>query len=315
MLWYNSRIRIAGKPVFWKNNLKGGLEYVYQLFGEDGFKSEEQVFLQFGLSKMRFNSLKVAIPKEWKDFFVEHVKEQYFPLPPSNYDRCIISSNFSREVYKTISTDVSFIHSKFVKWQQDLGYDICEDIFTFGKMHLNVYQVTNIAKFRSFQYRLLQRGIVTNIQLYKWKLKNNEYCSFCQNERETVLHLFVQCPIVKELWQSVMDNLSIRYQVEMICINPENVILNRIVVQKKNHILNFVCLLLKQFIYRQRCLNEPIHSAIFMRYLSKIEGIEKYIAVKNSRLATHLKKWGGRKNSAASIELENFVIDYNQNIF
>ena len=39
IIWYNSDIRINGKPFFWKENYKRGLKYVYQLYKNKKFKN------------------------------------------------------------------------------------------------------------------------------------------------------------------------------------------------------------------------------------------------------------------------------------
>ena len=72
LIWYNSEIRIRNKPFMWNDIYSKGLKYVYQLFENGCFKDFEVVQEQFGLSKLRYNSLKSAIPREWKIFFCEN---------------------------------------------------------------------------------------------------------------------------------------------------------------------------------------------------------------------------------------------------
>ena len=78
LLWYNSKIKIKHKVIMWRDVYQKGLRYVYQLFSDQKFKSDEQVRIEFGLTKMRYNSLKTAIPKEWKEFFIINPKETFF---------------------------------------------------------------------------------------------------------------------------------------------------------------------------------------------------------------------------------------------
>ena len=150
---------------------------------------------EYGLSKLRYNGLKKAIPKEWKDFFRQNEASLYLPVPLTKYDLCVLSGDkgFSSKVYRYIMEDVTQIHYKYVKWREDLGEDIAESIWDFGKIFQQIYSVTNVPRLRSFQYRMLQRGLVTNIQLYNWKLIETELCTFCLQESETVIHLFCDC--------------------------------------------------------------------------------------------------------------------------
>ena len=74
-------------------------------------------------------------------------------------------------------------------------------------------------KFHSFQFRLLHNEIGFNKQLKLWKVKNNDWCTFCQNEQENMLHFFVQCPFIVQLWQDVFQLLERKSN---ICLNEQN---------------------------------------------------------------------------------------------
>ena len=86
IIWYNSSIRIKNKPFFWKDNYDKGLKYVYQLFSNGSFKSEDEVWRDYNLTRLRYNSLKVSLPSAWKTFFTEHDVTEFSPLHPHNYD-------------------------------------------------------------------------------------------------------------------------------------------------------------------------------------------------------------------------------------
>ena len=151
-------------------------------------------------------------------------------------------------VYKVIANDVLEIHPKYVKWIQDLGIDFCGSLYDFGKLHKDIYKITNVSKYRSFQYRLLQRGIVTNIQLKRWKKRENDQCTFCAKQTEGVIHLFWECEIVKELWKELCTFVEKEYKINNLRMNVINVIFNDI-AEGKRHIANFICLITKQYIY------------------------------------------------------------------
>ena len=87
IIWYNSKIRIKDKPFFWKDAYDQGLKYVYQLFTNKRLKTKEEVKEEFHISTLRYNSIITAIPKDWKEFFMEQMAITYLPIPPHNYDR------------------------------------------------------------------------------------------------------------------------------------------------------------------------------------------------------------------------------------
>ena len=243
---------------------------------------------------MRYNSLKASIPASWRHFFMNTSKDTYFPLPPHNYDMVTQSeqANLSRVIYKYISDDILVTHNKFLKWRNELGDDFCEGICDFGTLHMDIYRLTNVAKYRSFQYRLLQRGIVTNIQLYKWKITESTRCFFCKEGIETITHLLSECTIVQELWQNVKKFLEQYYGIINVDLNTAAIIKNQICMPKGN-IGNMICLITKQYVYQQKCLQGSIHFPCLKEVILKTQNMEKYIAIKNNRLSKHLKKWHG----------------------
>ena len=290
VIWYNSNIKIGGKCFLWADALQKGLEYVHQLFEDCNYKSEVRIKEEFNISSMRYNSLKSALPVEWKNFFLQTPKQSFFPVPPHTYDQCIDSLGLASKIYAFLAEDAIILHNKYLKWRQELGSQFCETLIDFRDLHRYIYRVTNVPKYRSFQYRLLQRGLITNIQLEKWGLKASNMCSFCKQEIETIPHLMSLCPHVRILWQELTRYVQGRYgQIEME-ISTEAIIANRI-TGKVNHIVNFMCLLLKQYIYSQKCLGKQLHFPIFKAKLREVECIEKYIAAKNNRLNVHNAKW------------------------
>ena len=243
-------ITINSKPIMWNDTYKKGLRYVYQLYEGRKFKTTEVLVEEFGLTVLRINGLKKAIPKAWKQYFEEYDRQQYLPIPPHNYDVCITSKIGSSKIYQYISDDISLIHSKYVKWNQDLGEEICQSIWEYGNLHMDIYRVTNIPKYRSFQYRFLQRAIVTNIQLKAWKITDSDLCCFCGEQVESLIHLFVQCRYVEQLWEEVERYIKERWGISQLHMSPKQIVLNRI-YPKRNHVINMICLLTKQFIYRR----------------------------------------------------------------
>ena len=317
VIWYNSRIRIQNKQFYWKDIHSKGLLYVHQLYSGMEMKSPEAVMQEFGLSQLRYNSLRSALPKEWKDFFTTTPVATMFPLPPHNYDICLLGMgrSTSNKVYQFLRDDAMLIHNKYMKWRIELGENFCEGLCDFASKHKDIYKLTNVPKYRSFQYRLLQRGLVTNVHMYKWGMIDTQLCSFCNTETESMLHLFVTCTQVQNLWQHLQEFLQERFNIIYITLEPENIILNQI-VKKKTSVANFICLITKQFIYRQRCMKGELHFPILKSIIRSVENTEKYIAIKQEKLNLHEKKWA-KINHVASIRDTNTnqmsVTDYIRN--
>ena len=143
---------------------------------------------------------------------------------------------------------------------------------------------------QSFQYRLLQRGLVTNIQLYTWGIVQSNLCSFCKKEEETAVHIMCKCEESLYIWRQLSEYLLQEYNIPTTSLQPKSIILNQIVTDKRS-IGNFLCLVTKQYIYKCRCLGKQLHFPPLRESIKAIENIEKYIAIKNGKEGKHRKKW------------------------
>ena len=289
IILYNSEIKIGNKLIFWRDGYLRGLQWENQSFENGEFKSEQKVYEQYGLSIMRYNSLKAAIPKDWKDFFMANEAIALLPLAPYNFDMSL-QTKISRRVYSFLAEDVTIIHNKYIKWRQELGSDFCQGLLEFGLEHRRLYQVTNVAKYRSFQYRLLQRALTTNTSLYKWGISQSPLCTFCNDQPESIFHLFCDCQVTRTLWSQISEYLKNEFKIRTVSLAPENIVLNSIVVPRKS-VGNFVCLVTKQYIYAQRCQKNPLSFLQLKSKLKLIQSMEKYIAIKNGKWSVHIKKW------------------------
>ena len=141
LLWYNSKILVGGRPIMWNDVYTRGLKYVYQLFNKKCFKTDEELFSEFGLTKSRFISLKASIPSEWKKYFLEFDTCLFMPIPPHNYDVSLWNKNTSRVVYAFLQEDVFLVYDKYLKWMMELGESICQGICEFGKKHQDIFKI------------------------------------------------------------------------------------------------------------------------------------------------------------------------------
>ena len=162
--------------------------------------------------------------------------------------------------------------------------------YMFCKQFQCIYSITNIPKLRSFQYRLIHGALVLNAHLFRWNKRSDNLCTFCQAAKEDILHLMFFCPKISQLWEEFANFCDETFDTK-IFITPENIIFNYVCQQSQNNICNFLCLVTKQYIYRQRCFNSNLSFNELKRYIYQLKNIEKYIAIKNSKLPVFCKKW------------------------
>ena len=244
IVWWNSEIRVQNKPVFHKEQFCKGLLYVSQLFSESACQD-------YGLSVMLLNMLRSAVPRWMKNAVVTSDSQNFTDKKFADY---MAAEKVVKLVYNDI-LPIESIAEKEVQWEKDcLG----NPKKTISKLLYEDRKSIKVAKLLSFQYRLMLKAVVTNIQLKHWKIKETNLCTFCEKEAETYKHLFFECRDVQQIWAKfgeICKKANVPQQ--QYEITYQNVISNRI-VERSYAVENFICLIIKQYVYRIRCLKKML---------------------------------------------------------
>ena len=102
--------------------------------------------------------------------------------------------------------------------------------------------------------------------------------------------------------------IQTRFNYTSLQTSERNIVLNT-VVEKRNSVANFICLITKQYIYAQKCLGNTLSFECWKNKVHQVENIEKYIAIKNKKSYIHEKKWH-KKNMGESQTLDYFIERY-----
>ena len=190
MIWLNSNIRVERRPIIWKKAISYGLYYVKQLIKDKSWISYQQAKENFGLSVMAYNTLKSAIPSQLvkRIYAVEHEAYVY-----SFRQAMSKRQDLTTFAYKAMLSMDSFKELS-EKWSIEMESEV--DTTTMINCFNRIYMTTNVAKYRSFQYQLLHRALITNVHMEKWGLISSNLCTFCEAEKESYTHLFIWCPYV-----------------------------------------------------------------------------------------------------------------------
>ena len=92
----------------------------------------------------------------------------------------------SKQFYELLISKNTMVSRGFTKLKDNFDVD---DI-TVSKAFLNLKTVSSENFIRSFQFKFLDDIIYTNVQLAKIGYVPKDTCTFCEDDSETVLHLF-----------------------------------------------------------------------------------------------------------------------------
>ena len=283
IIWLNSEIKIQRKPIWWEKWFKAGIVRIGDILdGQDNFMSWHHFIQkhQFQPPFTEYQGLLSAIPKHWKNKIkmgIEITSEK------TNYLEIWQNANQKiKLIYRKINQNDALLHDINSKWQITFPNSTEKEL---QKCITNIFIITNYPKYRAFQYRLILKAIITNQHLYRYKITNTSLCTFCKNHVETIIHLFCECPHVKELWLKVQRWLKISET-----WTNQQIIFNNVTLNPKM-LPNFIVLCGKQYIYATRCLQKEIAFSVLKSKIENVKNIEYHIAIKNDKLKQHCIKW------------------------
>ena len=104
---------------------------------------------------------------------------------------------------------------------------------------------------RSFQYKVLNNVLCLNKKLFIFRKTSSSLCLFCKQADETLLHVFCECNITKELWNRL--DLFFNDCFHLPQLLPQTAFFGFFNTYSNNLILeNHILLLFKIYLYNSR---------------------------------------------------------------
>lgn len=284
-LWFNSRIKIQNKLVYFENAHKSGIFFIYNIWN-----STTNQFLEYphlvhiygqSISFLEYYGLIAAIPSQWiKELkTTRHIVDSY-QLYYENFN-----SKQTATVYVNIVSKKETLRKLHQKWQTKIQTNIHYDQFL--ECFDDINQLVYSTKMRNFQFRFLHRIIFTGDILYKWKIVDSPLCTYCRLDYETLEHLFYKCSITIRFWEMLFSWFEALTDTE---VNPEleNVCFCN---YEEDKLLSTIILLAKQHIFSRKCIDREPNVYIFKDSLMQLISIERYQALKTKKYKPFVKKW------------------------
>ena len=157
-----------------------------------------------------FSSLMRSLPDELKS--VEIVKESG-PIMPLRMNLALNHPNFQRFAYNACIEnricDIARVNAKQKeRWIRDIG------CFEDGSM-VKVIKATESTRSIMLHYKLVNRFLATNKCLRIINITNDDSCTFCKREPETLAHLVWHCPRVQSFISDIRAWLMIEFRINM----------------------------------------------------------------------------------------------------
>ena len=291
VLWYNSHIRIANRPVVYKAWEDLGIHYYKDICEENSgrIRSYEQLQAIYGenIKEMEYNSLVSAIPGEWKK-----VTEGYNGIQDLEH-QCLYNylckfEKWSPIVYQRLIEGDETIN----KIQRNLENIRLPKIETqrIHKICRSINSTIKIPKYQSFQYRMLHNAIYLNNRLYHMSVAKSKMCSMCHEEVETTLHFFVECRVAKEIFHEIQNYMRKVYDYKM-QISHKEIITATVMSSEVLKCEQLIAVIYKQRLFAAKCLNQKPNTNGIVNEIEFIHEIEKTQAISIKSIVKYNEKW------------------------
>ena len=196
-IWLNSNLRVDNKPICNSEAIRQGILLIGDIIQEDGYFCAYDIIKQKSnnaISFLQYFAICDNVNPCWKQIMRRDGPEGN---PSENVlSKILHEDHVPHMVYNDLCFNPYAVEQRKLKWENSLGIEL--DMPEFNKLFANIYHITNVSKYQSFQYRLFMRTIVLNEFLCYCKIRLDNYCSFCSNNVETLQHFFSECEIGQE---------------------------------------------------------------------------------------------------------------------
>lgn len=294
-IWLNSHIKIKGEQVFDAQLWKKGCHTIQDLLNEnDKFMSFPEFVQKYGncTDWLSYRGLISAIPKKWK----EHIRQNIYDFETDpGYQLAFetITVKSTKSFYMNLIENKNLMRKNYQKWRDKLGADVVLTYEQYMDCFKNLFKLSVLPKYQSFQYRFLHRAIFLNKQLKIWKLSDTDRCTLCEDNYETIDHFFYECVEIKRFWTAFTSWFECLTDTE-INLTHSNIMFNNVETDRHETSLNMFIMIPKQFLFSERCIGKTEMN--IYNFKDRLKEIMKYEHSKALKQSKHkqrifLKKW------------------------
>ena len=201
-----------------------------------------------------YQSLIRKIPNNWKNIIINNRQvciQTKYNVTCNIYVKYLLKGKRTgcRTFYDQLIQVDQIIRQE--KWMNEVGYINDQEWNTYN----SVIKDFNEVVLKDFQYKLTNKILVTKSFLHRIRKIEDNLCSYCKKEPETILHLFFDCDKVKEFWQSLqmwlLQNINLRINIDTKCILFS--------YQGKSKLENYLLAVAKHYIYKNKFSDKQLN--------------------------------------------------------
>ena len=299
VIWGNQFIKCNRNFLLFKNWIDDDIMYINDIISPLG--EMDSTFILGKLNGRQnwiseIHKLRLAIPENWKNmlkslasrdtvvqtetrFFLNDQKNKHkIFLQPETLIQNKLIFNFlqNKTVVKPIAQNM---------WSTKFSLPMSNEYWKSVYNSIMIDLQTN--KLKEFRFKLINAILPCKQILFKWKLTETPLCELCKVV-ESYNHLFIECPIVQQLWTHVESSLK-KCNLSHSFKQLKYLIIGYKPTQGKYVDLNTILSIIAYAIFKGYCISENRKKYLDLLYLTKAEFLKtaeivNSLKLKNSKL-------------------------------
>ena len=294
-LWMNKHIKINNKEIKWNQWINKGIKLIHDIIDNQGnflTLTELKEIYNFKCDFLKYNSLKDAIPKVWreklktKEIRRDAISAQENPGLEIKNKIVPTQKMTNKLIYWELVNKIRIAPITKDKWinEFNLNEDNWEQIFATSK-------IIRDTKIRTFQYKLIFNIIPCNLYLFKIGRHNTGTCHNC-TLIDNIGHYFYACIETRNFWSSLENWWNIMEN-EHITITKEYAMLGITNSEQNNNKLNACLQLARWYIHTEKLKQQNTTLYKFLCRLKYKIKQERVICEGNNQMKIFEQLWQG----------------------
>ena len=286
ILWFNKKIRIQNKTVFYKKWYTKGIRCLKDLLKSNNtFLSYHDFKAKYGIetNELVYMGFIDAVPKSWKKQLATMV------LSDDSSGILNVTNISSRKIYwimiDTIQQEPSCINS----WK--INYNISFTPEEWEKIFILPRSLSLDTKLQEFLYKIIHKIYASDSMVSSFDKEVSKLCQYC-NCKNNIMHCFYECQKLKKFWK-LFENwlqqctININFNVKIVLFGY---------IESKSLVLNFCVSHAKWYIHKRRQLfaKSSLLSFSFSDFLFRLKqalAVEREVACHTNTLTEFDKKF------------------------
>lgn len=260
VIWGNKNITFKNRPIIFKNWINDGIIYVNDLLNEKRKFDQQYLYNKMTTKSNWFSDLSMllrALPKAWKNILDSKIScSTMVRIDKSLYINCgqgrlvDIVSVKNKVFYKILTSHK--VEKPYVERKWNIIFDLRS--FNWRDVWIFIYVGLRENKIKQFRFKVTHFILPCGQLLYKWKLKDNSECLFC-NEIDTYEHLFFECRRLNFLWKKVQEIFNC-LGIQNIELSLKTLVLGYKIKNEDYHWINEIFTIVCFIIFKSFCMKQ-----------------------------------------------------------